>query len=258
MSGKMKNMLIGLFSLAVVLFVFQFWHKPSETIFPPEQLIRLHIIANSDCKDDQELKRNVRDEITRGIATDFREAENIDTARVIAVNRLDQIKEIARREIIAEGKDYPVEVDFGKFAFPTKHYGPFILPAGDYESVRVIIGTGGGANWWCVLFPPLCFVDMPKEVTIYPIDVNAAATVPVENENFTFKVDNNGDDHIGQDTTAAVFQASGVTAPQLSDTPDQSGSTSAPGKNTAKVEFRFRILDFLKYFMSAEQPKTGG
>ncbi|MDD4170212.1 MAG: stage II sporulation protein R [Desulfotomaculaceae bacterium] len=258
MSGKTKIILTCLFSLLVVLFVFQFLHQTSETIFPPGQLIRLHIVANSDCKGDQELKRKVRDEIIRGIAADFGEAESINTARSITLNKLDQIREIANREIRAEGKDYPVEVDYGKFAFPTKHYGPFILPAGDYESVQVVIGTGGGANWWCVLFPPLCFVDMTKEVTISPINVNATDAAPVENENFTLKIDNHDDSIVQNTTTVFIQTSSGVTASQISNTLEQSSSNAVPGKNTAKVEFRFRILDFLKCFIHAEQPKTGG
>ncbi|MDD3652683.1 MAG: stage II sporulation protein R [Desulfotomaculaceae bacterium] len=232
----------------LTLCVFEFFHKDSVTIFPSGQLIRLHIVANSDREIDQELKRKVRDEIIRGITADFREAENIDTARVIALSRLDTIREITRRAITMEGKDYPVEVNFGKYSFPTKHYGSFVLPAGDYESVQVVIGSGSGANWWCVLFPPLCFIDMSKEVLISPIDdANAADKASVDNENY-YTTENK--------ITSVVVQASGVTGPQISNNPAQSSSTEAPG--TTKVEFRLRIIDFLKYLISTGQSKTGG
>ena len=75
-------------------------------------------------------------------------------------SNLENIEMIARKVIKSEGKDYKVTAKLGKFPFPIKNYGCITLPAGDYEALRVVIGKGDGANWWCVLFPPLCFVDI--------------------------------------------------------------------------------------------------
>lgn len=136
-----------------------------ETTVPSAGLIRLHVLANSDSETDQALKRKVRDEIIQAMAPEFLASSDIDSARLTAQANLSRIKAIASRVILEEGKDYQVTAELDTFPFPTKHYGAFILPAGEYEAVRVVIGNGGGTNWWCVLFPPLCFVDMTRNAT---------------------------------------------------------------------------------------------
>ena len=108
-------------------------------------IIRLHILANSNSDDDQMLKLKVRDRLLE--ETDNMN-EDID---------LKKIKGICRDEIKRNGYDYDVEVCFGKFYFPTKTYENISLPAGDYNAVRVLIGKAEGENWWCVMYPPLCF-----------------------------------------------------------------------------------------------------
>ncbi len=134
---------------------------------PPPNLLRLHVIANSNLFYDQELKYRVKESIVRETAQAFAGAASAGQAREIADANLEKIARIARREIKNSGFDYPVQVTRGYYYFPTKTYnlrGPngesaLTLPAGRYEAVRVVIGSGRGANWWCVLYPPLCFVD---------------------------------------------------------------------------------------------------
>jgi len=127
-------------------------------------LIRFHVIANSDSERDQELKRKVRDLIVKEMTPEFSKAKNLDEAREIAEGHLEKISSIAAEEVQAWGEDYPVSVQLGTFGFPVKTYGDLTLPAGNYEAVRVVIGHGQGANWWCVLFPPLCFVDVSRSM----------------------------------------------------------------------------------------------
>ncbi|MCL6560755.1 MAG: stage II sporulation protein R [Firmicutes bacterium] len=233
MNKEIKLVVAGLVLLGAIYLPVNLRHTAPETVFPPDNLIRLHVVANSDSASDQALKRKVRDEIVRNVAPEFLGAENIESARTIARANLGRIKEIASREIEAEGKDYPVKVELDSFAFPTKHYGPFVLPAGDYEAVRVVIGSGGGANWWCVLFPPLCFVDMSKGVAVsQPETGKPASTLPSQN------------------ITAAEEQQPVAVVPQMT-----GGSTGGDGADTpeetfTRVEFRFRILDFLHRFIS--------
>lgn len=134
---------------------------------PPGQnnndLIRLHVIANSDSDEDQALKYKVKDEIVKKLADRFASAENIAESREILLANLPEIEKIARETIISSGNNFSVAAQYGRFNFPTKYYGNFSLPAGEYESVRVVIGKGQGANWWCVLFPPLCFVETEED-----------------------------------------------------------------------------------------------
>lgn len=127
-------------------------------------LIRFHVIANSDSDRDQALKRKVRDLIVKEMTSEFSKAKNLDEARKITKVHLEEIGSIAAEEVKAWGEDYPVSVRLGNFDFPVKTYGELTLPAGNYEAVRVVIGQGQGANWWCVLFPPLCFVDVSRSM----------------------------------------------------------------------------------------------
>ena len=123
-------------------------------------LIRLHVIANSDSPEDQQLKRDVRDAILSYMGSELKDSESIQETKAIVRDRLDKITDIAKETIAKEGKNYSVKSMLGNYPFPTKSYGDIILPAGDYQALRVVIGDGAGANWWCVLFPPLCFVDV--------------------------------------------------------------------------------------------------
>jgi len=125
-----------------------------------EGVIRLHIIANSDFTEDQNLKRSVRDQILRRFSSQFSKVENIQECRRIIRENLDSIQRIATEEVRRNGKDYAVTATLGIYHFPTKMYGDKVYAAGEYEALRVVIGEGAGQNWWCVMFPPLCFVDV--------------------------------------------------------------------------------------------------
>src|SRR5690554_1101056 len=123
-----------------------------------DHLIRLHVLANSDSEGDQALKYMVKDAIVKEMANKFSYSESIDESREILLATLPRVENIASNTLKDLGSDYNVNAQYGRFFFPTKYYGNFSLPAGEYEAVRVVIGEGKGANWWCVLFPPLCFV----------------------------------------------------------------------------------------------------
>lgn len=130
-----------------------------------DKLIRFHVIANSDSPEDQQLKLKVRDEIISSMNDKFARSSSIDDSRKIVMENIEEIKNIALNEIKENGKQYDVDVEIGKYNFPTKSYGNFTLPAGEYEAVRVVIGEGKGRNWWCVMFPPLCFIDITNGLT---------------------------------------------------------------------------------------------
>ncbi|MGE4282424.1 MAG: stage II sporulation protein R [Clostridia bacterium] len=122
-------------------------------------LVRFHVLANSDSEEDQDLKHHVRDRIINEMQEQFDETENIDATKELIRASIPHIEEVAREEVKKWNKEYDIEVTLGMYPFPTKKYGDVTLPAGNYEALRVVIGEGEGQNWWCVLFPPLCFVD---------------------------------------------------------------------------------------------------
>lgn len=125
-----------------------------------DNLIRLHVIANSDSEEDQALKSDVRDAVIEYMQKKLEDVTDLDQAKYIINEDIGNIEKIAINKIRESGKEYPVKVVLGKYPFPTKAYGDVALPAGNYQALRIIIGEGIGSNWWCVLFPPLCFVDV--------------------------------------------------------------------------------------------------
>lgn len=127
-----------------------------------EKLIRFHVLANSDSEEDQALKMKVKDEVISFIAPKLEHSSSIEESREILKENNDEIIKIATKCIKDNGYNYSVSTTLGKENFPTKVYGNITLPQGEYEAFRVLIGDADGANWWCVMFPPLCFVDVTK------------------------------------------------------------------------------------------------
>ena len=133
-----------------------------------ERVIRFHVKANSDKPQDQELKLKVRDQLLEVMTEKFEKAESIDESREIIKENIEEIKAISERVIKENNYDYPVQVSLSIEHFPTRKYGNMVFPQGDYESLLVTIGKGQGQNWWCVMFPPLCFVDVTHSVAYDP------------------------------------------------------------------------------------------
>ena len=135
-----------------------------ETSSLAQKMIRFHVVANSDTAEDQLLKQKVRDEVIDYMEPLIKECESVDETRYILKNSLYNIKKIAEQTIKNYGKSYDIYVVVDKANFPTKSYGDIVLPAGEYEACRIVIGEGKGENWWCVMYPPLCYVDAASGV----------------------------------------------------------------------------------------------
>lgn len=129
-----------------------------------DKLIRLHVVANSDSVEDQELKRKVRDEVIKQMSPKFEGLENVSEVREVIASNLALIESIAKEVVQRDNKTYGVNAILGSFDFPTKVYGNLTLPAGSYQALKVVLGKGEGQNWWCVMFPPLCFTDIAHGV----------------------------------------------------------------------------------------------
>ena len=121
-----------------------------------EDVLRLHVVANSDSEEDQTLKLAVRDKIISMSAQLGEGAESIKDAEIIISENIDALRDCAQNEVYANGYDYPVEVRLVREEYPTKTYASLCFPSGEYLSLQVLIGEAAGQNWWCVLFPPLC------------------------------------------------------------------------------------------------------
>lgn len=137
-----------------------------ESIVIPGDAIRLRILANSDFETDQAIKRKVRDAVNAQITLWVQDLTSKEKAKEVIKSKLPEIQEIAENTVHEQGSNQTVKVEFGKVQFPTKLYGQFLYPAGKYQAVLITLGKGEGANWWCVLFPPLCFLDFSNGVAV--------------------------------------------------------------------------------------------
>jgi stage II sporulation protein R len=126
------------------------------------KVIRLHVLANSDSFEDQELKYKVRNKIITTFNKEFEDINYKSESSNIIVEKLNQIRCEAEEIVREEGYDYDVNVYYGNYKFPRKAYEEIVLPEGYYDAVRIEIGKAEGSNWWCVMFPPLCFVDFGR------------------------------------------------------------------------------------------------
>jgi stage II sporulation protein R len=137
-----------------------------ESIVIPGEAIRLRILANSDFESDQAIKRKVRDAVNAQITLWVQDLTSMEKAKTVLTSKLPEIQEIAEKTVREQGSDQSVKVEFGKVQFPTKLYGQFLYPAGEYQAILITLGDGEGANWWCVLYPPLCFLDFSNGVAV--------------------------------------------------------------------------------------------
>ncbi len=124
-----------------------------------DQVLRFHVIANSDSTADQELKLAVRDALVAYMAKNGDSFENADEAAAFASSHCSELTEIAAAVIRQAGQNYPVSASVTWCSFPDKTYGNLTFPAGRYRALQVKIGAADGQNWWCVLYPLLCFTD---------------------------------------------------------------------------------------------------
>jgi len=133
-------------------------------------VLRLHILANSDSEEDQNLKLKVRDAVLKEGADIFEGSQNVEEAVSKITPQKDRLKSIAEKVIKENGKNYPVTVLLETEYFETRTYEDVTLPAGEYLAVRILIGEGKGHNWWCVMFPPLCLPAATDTVDAYMSD----------------------------------------------------------------------------------------
>nr|WP_263324153.1 stage II sporulation protein R [Neobacillus sp. Marseille-Q6967] len=138
-----------------------------DSVVIPGDAIRLRILANSDSGEDQDIKRKVRDAVNAQITLWVQDLTSKEKAKQVLQSKLPEIQKIAEEVVAGQGSTQSVKVEFGeKVQFPTKLYGQFLYPAGEYQAILITLGEGKGANWWCVLYPPLCFLDFSNGVAV--------------------------------------------------------------------------------------------
>lgn len=161
---KFKRFFILLILLILYTFVSAFYYSNAVCSDISDSVFRLHVIANSDSPADQNLKYIVRDSIIDYINEISSSATSKEEVLQIAKSNISEIQSIAINTVRKEGYDYSVNVEVGNFVFPKKTYGDITFPPGFYDALKVEIGEAKGQNWWCVMFPPLCFVNVSSGI----------------------------------------------------------------------------------------------
>lgn len=141
-----------------------------------EDAIRLRILANSDAIEDQAIKRDIRDEVNASITEWVTGIHDLKEAKTTIEQNIPLIEELVAKELAERGLDQTYSVSFSEVQFPTKLYGNLVYPAGLYDAVLITLGEGKGENWWCVLFPPLCFIDMANGEAVEADTTSATET----------------------------------------------------------------------------------
>ncbi|MET3684154.1 stage II sporulation protein R [Alkalibacillus flavidus] len=171
-------MRIGLLLVVILIGMTWFWNDTSaeeqvnsDYVVIPDDAIRLRILANSNSEADQQEKRDVRDAVNEQITEWVEDLTSIEKARQTIRDNIPVIKTIVEKHT-----SYSFNVEFDDVMFPDKVYDKFIYPAGEYEAILITLGEGKGDNWWCVLFPPLCFVEFSDGAAVLEHDEEEETT----------------------------------------------------------------------------------
>ena len=161
---KYKIILFLTFLLLIYTFFCAISYADTVVTDISKNVFRLHVIANSDSEEDQNLKYKVRDSLLGYMDNLSSSCKSKEEVIEVAKEHISDFKNIAINTIKENGYNYDVSIEIGNFEFPTKTYGDIALPSGYYDALKVEIGEAKGKNWWCVMFPPLCFIDISSGI----------------------------------------------------------------------------------------------
>lgn len=161
--GKGKGYILGGMVILCYLWIVVLGNDPLQPAIA-SKILRFHVLANSDSKEDQAVKLKVRDAVGDYMAPLLEEAEDLEETRQIVEARMEEIIKVAQETLTEEGYEYPVSASLTETLFPEKTYGSYTFPKGTYEALQIVLGEGKGENWWCVLYPNMCFRGAVYEV----------------------------------------------------------------------------------------------
>ncbi|MBO5324446.1 MAG: stage II sporulation protein R [Oscillospiraceae bacterium] len=159
---KIAKLLLTSLLLLAILWAVDVYHD-RQTL--SNNLIRLHVVANSDSREDQTVKLLVRDAVTQYVNENLSDITDKDVAMTFLQQHIPELTETANQALAEVGSSHRAEITLTREAFPKREYDTFSLPAGVYESLRIRIGDAEGKNWWCVVFPSLCFQAVGEDFT---------------------------------------------------------------------------------------------
>ena len=205
---KLKMVIILSFLLFVYTSICAISYAQNVSTDIADSIFRLHVIANSDSQEDQNLKYIVRDNLLSYMKEICSDCTNKEEAIKIVQEHSKDFEQIAKNTITEQGFSYDVKINIGNFEFPTKTYGDISLPAGYYDALRVEIGEAKGQNWWCVMFPPLCFVDVTSGVV--PDESKEVMEENLDEEEYALISDNSNNELQFKFKLIELFQEFGI------------------------------------------------
>lgn len=179
---KLKPIFILSFLLFIYIFICAYNYAYAISTDLSETVFRLHVIANSDSTEDQNLKYKVRDNIINYMKDLCMNCSSKQDVIECVQNNINKFQNLAQQTVYDNGYNYPVNVKIGNFKFPTKTYGDISFPSGEYDALRIEIGSAKGKNWWCMLYPSLCFVDASSGIV--PDDSKETLQSSLSNEEY--------------------------------------------------------------------------
>ena len=190
----LKNKKVKLFiTISLLLFIYifisAFSYASNVSNDLQNSVFRLHVIANSDSKEDQNLKYIVRDKIIEYMKTICQNCTSKEETIKVVSEHLDDFTQLANQTIQDNGFSYNATVSLGNFEFPTKTYGDISFPSGYYDALKIKLGNSNGQNWWCVLYPSLCFVDITSGIV--PEESKEELQSTLNDEEYKLISDNN-------------------------------------------------------------------
>lgn len=163
---KLALGIVGIMLFLIICVCRKYIENTTDPLQPEiaEKILRFHVLANSDSEEDQNVKKQVRDAIGQMMGPKLSHSKNLKETEKIVQQSMDEIVEVATETLEANGYDYGASARLANVEFPVKSYGDYTFPAGEYEALQVTLGAGQGHNWWCVLYPNMCFQGSVYEV----------------------------------------------------------------------------------------------
>jgi stage II sporulation protein R len=215
------------------------------------ELIRFHVIANSDTEEDQNLKLKVKNKVIDYLYPYLNASESLEQSRKIIKDNMGEVKKLAEQVIKDNNYKYGVKTELSRENFPEKSYGKITLPQGNYEAFRIIIGSGQGKNWWCVMFPPLCFVDETKAEVEYD---KTEERIKSQKGNLDLKINLNDDkseeiDKQNSDKKEADKQDSNENLKEQNNSKEEAGKKNTEEENKEDIQVKFKLVEIINRFM---------
>ena len=162
----MKKLIFYITVIAIVFLYTWSYHTGGDFLQPSiaSKILRFHVLANSDSSADQAVKEKVRDAVGIYLQPLLEDANSLEETKVIVDEHLSEVICVAENTLVKNGYNYEVTAHITQTNFPEKSYGPYTFPPGEYEALQIVIGEGKGQNWWCVLYPNMCFRGSVFEV----------------------------------------------------------------------------------------------